>query len=299
MFSLLTGGSAMSSSENAPKFNSKVFISYSSQDKAAADKLREGLLSRHLNVELDPYEIKAGSQWEESIRTTISASSYIVLLLSRHSLSSHWVAYETERVLDELRRRAITILPILLEDCELPPSLATVLLFDMRSGIEENIERLVHALQSTPSINFGVMSPQAFERLARDLLEKLGFESIHSQSRQKDWGADFVAEYRYKDPFGAETKDFYVIETKLYRDSRADLRALNQLVNYAKRDPKINKALLITNSRPTSVALDWVKEIQKTTTVSVRVIDGTELKRLLLQYPDLVSQYFPMGGATS
>jgi hypothetical protein len=281
------------------QFNSKVFISYSSQDKAAADKLREGLRSRHLNIRLDPYEIKAGSRWEESIHVAISASSYVILLLSQHSLSSHWVAYETEKVLDELRRRAITILPVLLEDCELPPSLATVLLFDMRSGIEENIERLVHVLQSTPSIDFGVMSPQAFEGLARDLLEKLGFESIQSQSRQKDWGADFVAEYRHKDSFGAETKDFYVIETKLYRDSRADLRALNQLVHYAKRDPKINKALLITNSTPTSVALDWVKEIQKTTTVSVRVIDGTELKRLLLQYPDLVSQYFPTGGATT
>jgi hypothetical protein len=50
MFSLFTGGSAMSSSENTPQFNSKVFISYSSQDKAAADKLREGLRSRHLNM---------------------------------------------------------------------------------------------------------------------------------------------------------------------------------------------------------------------------------------------------------
>jgi hypothetical protein len=65
-----------------------------------------------------------------------------------------------------------------------------------------------------------------------------------------------------------------------------------QLAGYAKNDPKINKALLVTNGKLTSVALDWVSDAPKVTGIPIRVVDGTELKRLLLQNTDLVSKYF-------
>ena len=116
----------------------------------------------------------------------------------------------------------------------------------MRSGIEENSERLAEALRFTPKIDFEKLSPQTFEQLVIDLLEKLGFLNLQPEIHQRDSGVDAVMEFRQKDPFGAETREVYVVETKLYRHPHAGLEALGQLAEYANSDPKINKALLVT-----------------------------------------------------
>ncbi|PHM09745.1 TIR domain-containing protein [Nostoc sp. 'Peltigera malacea cyanobiont' DB3992] len=270
----------------------QVCVSYASADKAVARVIVEGLRSRNINVWLDDYELYPGTHWAESIRSAVSASAYFLLLLSKHLVNSHWVSKETEAVLKELQNRDITFLPVLLEDCEIPLSLATYQFFDMRSGIEENLEKLVNALSSTVEIDFEKLSPHTFEQLVTDLLQKLGFINLQSQSKQSDSGIDAIVEFRHKDPFGAENRDIYAVETKFYRDSRADLRTLKQLIGYVKNHPKIDKALLVTNGNLTSVALDWVSDASKLTGIPIRVVDGTELKRLLLQNNDLVSKYF-------
>ncbi|MFN6485259.1 MULTISPECIES: TIR domain-containing protein [unclassified Nostoc] len=270
----------------------RVFVSYASADKAIARVIVEGLRSRNINVWLDDYELYPGTHWTESIRFAVSASAYFLLLLSKNLVNSHWVSKETEAVLKELQNRDITFLPVLLEDCEIPSLLATYQFFDMRSGIEENLEKLVNALSSTVEIDFEKLSPHTFEQLVTDLLQKLGFINLQSESKQSDSGIDAIVEFRHKDPFGAENREVYAVETKFYRDSRADLRTLKQLIGYVKNDPKIDKALLVTNGNLTSVALDWVSDAPKSTGIPIRVVDGTELKRLLLQNTDLVSKYF-------
>lgn len=282
----------MTNLERDLKQRPQVFVSYASADNAAAKAIVEGLRSQDLNVWLDADELRPGDRWAESIRAAISASAYFLLLLSKHSVRSPWMDHEIEAVLKELQSRDVTFLPVLLEDCDIPPSLAMYQWFDMRSGIEENLEKLAEALRFTPKIDFEKLSPQTFEQLVVDLLQKLGFVNLQLEMQQKDSGIDAVVEFRQKDPFGAETREVYVVETKLYRHSRADLQALKQLAGYAKSDPKINKALLVTNGNLTSVALDWVNDAPKIIGIPIRVIDGTELKRLLLQNTDLVSRYF-------
>jgi hypothetical protein len=282
----------MTELERNSKQEPQVFVSYASADSSAAKTIVEELRLRNLNVWLDADELRPGDRWAESIRIAISASSYFLLLLSKHSVRSSWVDHGVEAVSKELQSRDVTFIPVLLEDCDIPPSLAMYQCFDMRSGVKENSEKLAEALKATPKIDFEKLSPQAFEQLVVDLLQKLGFVNLQSEIQQRDSGFDAVFEFRQKDPFGAETREVYVVETKLYRHSRADLQALRQLAGYAKNDPKINKALLVTNGNLTSVALDWVNDAPKVTGVLIRVIDGTELKRLLLQNTDLVSKYF-------
>lgn len=279
--------------EHISKQRPQVFVSYASADNATAKVIVEGLRSRDLNVWLDADELHPGDHWAESMRTAIAASAYFLFLLSKHSVQSSWMAHEVEAVLKELRSRDVTFLPVLLEECDVPSSLSTYQCFDMRSGVEENLEELAEALRFTPKIDFEKLSPQTFEQLVVDLLEKLGFINLQPEIYQKDSGFDAVVEFRQKDPFGAETRDIYAVETKFYRHSRAGLQALRQLAGYAKSDPKINRALLVTNGNLTSVALDWVNDAPKATGIPIRVIDGTELKRLLLQNTDLVSKYFP------
>lgn len=279
--------------EHRSKQRPQVFLSYASADSAAAKVIVAGLRSRDLSVWLDADELRPGDHWTDSIRSVISVSAYFLLLLSKRSVQSSWIAHEVETMLKELQSRDVTFLPVLLEDCDIPSPLATYQCFDMRSGIEENLEKLAEALRLTPKIDFEKLSPQTFEQLVVDLLEKLGFVNLQPEIRQKDSGVNAVVEFRQKDPFGAEIREVYAVEAKFYRHSRAGLQALRQLTGYAKNDPKINKALLVTNGNLTSVALDWVNDAPKATGIPIRVIDGTELKRLLLQNTDLVSKYFP------
>lgn len=282
----------MTNLERDLKQKPQVFVSYASEDSAAAKAIVQGLRSYNLNVWLDADELRWGEHLAESIRAAISASAYFLLLLSKHSARSPWMDYEIETVLQELQSRDVTFLPVLLEDCDIPLSLAKYQWFDMRNGVEENLKKLAEALKFTSKINFEKLSPQSFEQLVVELLQKLGFVKLQSEIQARDSGIDAVVEFRQKDPFGAETREIYAVETKLYHHSRADLQTLRQLAGYAKSNPKINKALLVTNGNLTSVALDWVNDAQKIIGIPIRIISGTELKRLLLQNTDLVSKYF-------
>jgi hypothetical protein len=270
----------------------QIFVSYASVDAVAAKMIVEGLQSRDLSVLLDADELQVGERWTESMRTAIASSAYCLILLSQQSVHATWLNHEAEAALKELQSRGITIVPVLLEDCDVPASLSTYQWFDMKAGIANNLEKLAEALSSTPKIDFAKLSPQTFEQLVVDLLQKLGFVHLRSRIQADDLQLDAIVEYRHKDPFGVETREVYLVETKLYHHARADLQALNQLAKYAKSDPKINKALLVTNGNLTSVARDWVNDATQEEGIPVRVIDGTELRRLLLQNTDLVSKYF-------
>lgn len=263
-----------------------VYISYATQDQAVAKILMEALRSKGLDVSLS--ELYAGINWIEFNRTTLPANAYLILLLSKST--SFRYNHDIKVALKELQFRDITLIPVLLDDYDVPLSLASYQHFDLRNPVEQNLEKLVDALRTTPEIDFEKLSSQIFEQLVVELLQKLGF--INLQVEKKDNGINAVVEFRHKDPFGAETRDVYALETKLYSESRADLRSLRELALHTKNNSNINKALIVTDGNLTSVALDWVNDAPKVTGVPIRVVDGTELKRLLLQNTDLVSKYF-------
>lgn len=267
----------------------RIFVSYSIADSVAARVIIEGLRSQNLNVWLDEDKLQQGEHWAKSIHTAVSASDYVLLLRSKHSMHLPEI---DDHLLKELQSRDVTVLPVLLDDYDIPSALAMYQWFDMRNGIENGLEKLIEALRSTPKIDFKKLSSQTFEQLVVELLQQLGFIKLQTAIHQKDLSVDAIVEFRQRDPFGSETRDIYAVEAKFYRHSRADLRAIRQLVGYAKSDPAINKVLLITNSNLTSAALDWVNEAPKIIGIPIRVVDGTELKRLLLQNTDLVAKYF-------
>lgn len=272
--------------ENDLKQKPRIFLSYAIEDKAAASAIVEGLRLRNVNIwEID--RIQSGESWTKSIRNTIVAGDYLLHLLSKKSVKYFNMNGEIERILKELQTRYITFFPILLEDCEVPKVFAEYQYFNLRDGIDSSIEKLANSLKTTPDIDFDKLSTQAFEQLVFELLKKLGFVNIQILNNY-DSKVDAIAEFYERDPFGIATPKVYAIETKFSRHSRAALRGIQQLTQYMASDPKIDKALLITNGNLTSVALDWVKDSQ----LPIRVIGGTELKRLLLQNTDLVDKYF-------
>lgn len=235
----------------------QVFVGYSTADRLSAEIIIAGLRSQGVTVASNVHDFHPENHIAESIRSAISANSYFLLLLSKRSVDSRWSGHESAVILKELQSRSITVFPVLLDDCEIPASVAMYQYFDMRTGIEQNLERLIDALKSTSNIDFKKLSPYMFQHLVEDLLRKLGFINWNGEMSQAGQGADAIVEFRHKDPFGSETREIYIVEVKLYQNSRADLRGLRQLAHIAEHYPEANKALLVTNGNLTSVALDF------------------------------------------
>src|SRR6266481_8594501 len=103
----------------------RVFLSYSNLDKNVAGDITSQLRKSGANVRLADWEFKAGDSLVQRIESGLRAADYIIVLLSSNSVASPWVRQELNTALTrELEIRAVTVLPILVEDCEIPAVLA-------------------------------------------------------------------------------------------------------------------------------------------------------------------------------
>jgi hypothetical protein len=271
----------------------QVFLSYASADKQVARNIVDKLRQEGIRVWFDTYELQPADSIAEVMEKVLSASDYLVVLLSPHSVNSVWVQQELGAALSsDLTARDITLLPVLIADCEIPPPLAYYQYLDLRTDFEQGVNRLVKQISAAPEIDFSELDGRAFEDLVADLLAELGFRNIDRKFAISDFGVDIKAQYSHPDPFGVEVTDTWLVEIKFYRQGRADLKSMHQLVGYLSGLPARSKGLLITNGQLTSAARDWLKSTEASSRVEIRVIDGTELKRLLLQHRDLIERYF-------
>jgi len=271
----------------------QVFLSYASADKKIAHRIVDKLHERGVRVWSDIYELRYRDSLVEAIKNAISACDYLVVLLSPHSVESVWVKKELGIALSsDWTIRGITLLPVIIADCEIPPFLTSYQYLDLRTDFEQGVTRLVEQIDSIPKIDFSKLDWKNFENLVNDLLGKLGFKVIEREWRiNNSKVVDLKADYSHLDPFGVEVTETWLVEVKFYSQSRADLKSIQQFVDYLSKLPG-SKGLLITNSQLTSAARDGLKLVEAKSRLEIRVIEGTELKRLLLQHRDLVNKYF-------
>ena len=284
--------------ESGTEDRNQVFLSYAAADKLVAQRIVQRLRQEGLRVWFDQAELKVGDSIDAALYKALSASDYIVVLLSPDSVQSGWVRRELAAALSrDLTARDITLLPVLIADCEIPLLLATYQFLDLRTDFEQGVDLLVKQIAAAPGINFSELDGRAFEDLVADLLVELGFTNIEREAVVRDFPVDIKAQYSHTDPFGIEVTDTWLVEIKLYRQGRADLKSVNQLVGYLSALPARSKGLLITNGQLTSAAKQWLESTEASTRIEIRVIDGTELKRLLLQHRDLIDKHFTRGRA--
>src|SRR5262249_48728072 len=145
-------------------------------------------------------------------------------------------------------------------------------------------------------VDFSAMNPRSFEDLVADLLRAVGFH-VNDMRHRADAGVDMRATYERTDPFGSPETEVWLVQAKLYSHQRVSVDALRQLAAALAVASGGPRGLLVTNSQLTSVALDYVAELERTPHVRLRVLDGVELKRLLRQFPEVAARHF--GGGTA
>jgi hypothetical protein len=97
-----------------------IFISYAREDAVAAKALADLLDSEGFEVWWDP-AIRIGQEFPDEIEKAIWDSQYVIVLWSRHSVSSEWVRREAE-----LGRKSDKLLPVQMDGCELPRGFKTL-----------------------------------------------------------------------------------------------------------------------------------------------------------------------------
>lgn len=273
---------------------SQVFLSYASEDSAVAHQIANELSRRGVRVWYDQFELDTGDSIAQAIEEAIHSSDYLVVLLSPNSAKSQWVQAELAAALQrELTARDIVVLPVIVEDCILPISLRDRAYLDLRSDFQGVLTKLAEQLRVAPEIDFSLLTPREFEDLVAELLETLGFHSLQRETRSEEgYVFDIEARYDQLDPFDVRVEEKWLVEVKFYQRERPDLRSLKQIAAYLETLPSGYKGLLVTNGQLTSASQYWLESEQAQKQLNVRVIDGPELKQLLLHYPRIARRYF-------
>lgn len=126
----------------------ELFISYSSKDKDFTLRLAKSLSNLGHKVWLDEWEIHVGDSIVTKIDSGIERADFVALILSKNSTSSPWVEREWQaKYWDEVNKRKVMVLPILLDDCKIPTLLKAKKYADFREGYEIGLVQLATSLQ--------------------------------------------------------------------------------------------------------------------------------------------------------
>ena len=125
---------------------SRIFISHSHQDKPFVRRLATDLVQAEIDVWIDEVEIRVGESLVAKIQEGIESSDFIAAVLSRSSIGSSWVREELHMALtDQINGKRVRVLPIKIDDCELPGFLRSRLYCDFsdQSRYRDAFRRLV------------------------------------------------------------------------------------------------------------------------------------------------------------
>jgi hypothetical protein len=158
-----------------------VFLSYAHADKDVVRRVAQGLEAAGIDIWIDESEIRFGDSIAHTIQRGMDSADYVAFFLSNASINSPWAQRELNVAISRQLSadRGAVILPILLEDVEIPALLRDVAYLDLRSGeIEVAVKQLVQAIQRhslerlhtyTPSGNQYFNPPEKVPTIGRKL----------------------------------------------------------------------------------------------------------------------------------
>ena len=134
-----------------------VFLSHSSADKPAVERLAHKLVEAGIKPFLDKWHLIPGEPWEEALEEALDQSRTCAVFVGPTGLGP-WQNEEMRSALeDRVRNKAFRVIPVLLPGSlepqgeKLPRFLRRLTWVDFRAGLEdeEAFRRLVHGIQGT------------------------------------------------------------------------------------------------------------------------------------------------------
>jgi|GEM_PF-3439242 len=125
----------------------KIYCSYSSSDREIVLNTVNVLKNKGLDVWFDQLDISLGERWDESVERALDESNIVLVFMSKASLESSNVMDEFSIAIVEGKQ----IMPILIENCELPMRLKRFQYVDFANNYEAGMNQLLQALNASDS----------------------------------------------------------------------------------------------------------------------------------------------------
>lgn len=155
----------------------KVFLSHASTDKKLVRRLATDLATRGHDVWLDEWSIRVGDSIPTKIAEGLQGADFVAVLLTAASTNSAWVDREWKaKYWQEVETRKVSVLPLLVETCEIPMLLREKRYANFVHDYEVGLAELLSTLEPRPLIQTGVSVNR--RELALELLEE-----AHSRDR--------------------------------------------------------------------------------------------------------------------
>ncbi|MEP3209740.1 MAG: toll/interleukin-1 receptor domain-containing protein [Maribacter sp.] len=134
---------------------SKIFLSHTNTDKPFVRKLASDLRRFGHTVWIDEAEINIGDSLIGKIREGLDLVDYVAVVLSKASIDSPWVQKEVEIASNrEIEEKKVLVLPLIIEDIELPGFLKGKFYgdFSKESEYSEKLDVLLRSLGDSKSV---------------------------------------------------------------------------------------------------------------------------------------------------
>jgi formylglycine-generating enzyme required for sulfatase activity len=124
-----------------------VFISHATkEDGQFAHRLAADLRRLGVSVWIAPESIRPGEGWVDAIERGLEESSHVVVVLTPAALQSRWVKKETNVAIALERKERIEVIPLDVEECEVPPLLGSYHMVYFRRDYDAGLRKLAERL---------------------------------------------------------------------------------------------------------------------------------------------------------
>lgn len=126
-----------------------IFICHSHEDKSFARKLAIALAGAGFKVWIDEAEIRIGDSLIGKIEAGIKETTHLIAIISNASITSRWCQEELRMAINrQIGGKSITVLPVVIDNCELPGFLQEKKYADFRNTrrFEQSFKELYEAL---------------------------------------------------------------------------------------------------------------------------------------------------------
>jgi hypothetical protein len=129
-----------------------IFISYAREDSEAARRLYDDLKKSGLIPWLDKESLIPGQNWKNSIKIAIKNSRFVIAILSSNSVGKRGYIQKEFKygldVLDEFPESQIFVIPVRLDDCEVPyEKLKDIEHVDLFPDWNKGLQSLIRAME--------------------------------------------------------------------------------------------------------------------------------------------------------
>ena len=267
-----------------------VLMWHSSTDQPWARKIASGLAQHGVTVRaMEQYAgrgeqtIDLGESKQEWLHWNLKGSDSLLLLISPDAPPSD----EQLRNLDSsMDQRGVDVIPVILGPGPVPSPLRGRAEVIMTGG--RSIYELAQRIENGWALDLLDLLPVVFERLVEDLLRSEGFD-VTAADGVGDRGYDFVASI----PGTATTPPIeYVVEAKAYRHSRVSVTTVHEIAQKLAKAEGNRAGMIVTSGQLTSVAMRALMDLASLPeSPEIRILDGSQVKYLLLKHPHLVRKY--------